>query len=287
MDIMVIHHNDSDGMLSAAILARHTGVLDPEKYIRIDEYGQPLDYDKFDNKEAVYILDYSVTVDQMDEIKKRCDNVIWIDHYDSGVFYKQPISGIRYYSKDKPKSGCRLVWEYLYPEKEVPLIISCISDYDTWNKESGLFELGYNVNSCLQYTLMPEVTVYRELLIKSIHSPECVEELGKTGMLVETFKNVESANLVLTNSFEWEYDGYKFLCLNTTNKSSSVFGNKIKEYDGCIVFYYKSGKYYYSVYASDESPLIANVFCKKFGGGGHAKAAGFSLSYNILGVETK
>ena len=87
----------------------------------------------------------------------------------------------------------------------------------------------------------------------------------------------------LATSFVWEYEGVKFLCLNGSGNSWN-FEDRIKKYKACILFKYdgKAGKWIYSCYADESSDFNCEEFCKKFGGGGHYHAAGFSTDKLIF-----
>lgn len=82
----------------------------------------------------------------------------------------------------------------------------------------------------------------------------------------------------LGSTFEWEYNGTKFICKNAHGNSWN-FGELIKNYPAAILFNYdgKSGKWDYSVYSDESSNFDCSAFCKLFGGGGHIHASGFQI----------
>lgn len=283
MNIRVIYNNSSDGLLSAAIISRHTGVINEDCYIRIDGILPKLNYDTFDNVDVIYVLDYTLPMEVFNKLKERCDNIIWIEHCDIGILHSAPINGVRYHSVDKPKATCKLLWEYLYPEKNVPLIIDVVSDYDTKNESSSLYETSKNVNCTLLYTIGHTIELYRDMLIKCIHSPELVEELASMGSVVSSFKKVEYSKLIDTTSFEWSYNGFKLLCVNSIDKSIDIFGDSFTSYDGCVVFHYKDGMYYYRVYSNPENGLNLADLCNSYDGyNTYKNIAEFVLNFNIF-----
>lgn len=88
----------------------------------------------------------------------------------------------------------------------------------------------------------------------------------------------------LRHTFEWEFEGTKFLCKNDTCGNSWCFENLIENYPAVIRFQYsgKTGKWMYSVYSAETSSFNCKEFCEKFGGGGHQHAAGFSTKELIF-----
>lgn len=91
----------------------------------------------------------------------------------------------------------------------------------------------------------------------------------------------------LSSTFIWYFEKYKFICKNCTGNSLEFMDN-INKYDAAIKFSYdgKSGLWNYSVYVGDNSNFDASAFCKRFGGGGHTRAAGFSAK-NLIFTNPK
>ena len=55
-----------------------------------------------------------------------------------------------------------------------------------------------------------------------------------------------------------------------------MFGDKIKEYDAVIPFYYINGKWKYSIFTEKDNVDCESI-AKYYGGGGHKKAAGWVI----------
>ena len=72
--------------------------------------------------------------------------------------------------------------------------------------------------------------------------------------------------------------GYKFICINKERFNPINFGINYHEdgYDGVACFHYANGKWNFSLY--NENGLVnCSEIAKRYGGGGHKGAAGFSV----------
>ena len=169
---------------------------------------------------------------------------------------------------------------------EIPKWLFHVDDYDRWKKQdknSNWLELGLqseNTSIAIQdkYTDRRVFNPFWTDLKIDTHMAEYI----MNGKIIEKYNNSRYVK-EFADTFEWMYNGTKFLCKNT-NGNSLAFLNKIEEYDAVIAFHYsgKSSKWKYSVYASDKSSFDCKVFAEQFGGGGHIKASGFSTTMLIF-----
>ena len=73
--------------------------------------------------------------------------------------------------------------------------------------------------------------------------------------------------------FETEFEGLKCFALNLSNCSSEYFKSLPEgKYDVFIAFAFNGNEWIVSMYSNS---VDVSVICKKYGGGGHKKAAGF------------
>lgn len=158
-NILILHHDDRDGYMSAAVISYY---LESNSAIQNSDfriitkkvnYEQPIK-DVFDTcvsdlkKEnlnydfsKVYLVDYSISNDEnakeMIEIDKNYD-LIWIDHHQSSIDYltKFPklnvIKGVRIVGI----SGAGLCWLYYCKDVGVETICNLLKPYDTSLKEN-------------------------------------------------------------------------------------------------------------------------------------------------------
>jgi len=158
----------------------------------------------------------------------------------------------------------------------VPLGIRWIDDYDVWRhqlEETRYFNLGFSMvkdKSPASEVWDPIVTPSgirdTELLYSAYVDP------GRVIFDYQTTKNEKD----LSRGFEYELDGVKCLCVNTTG-NSFVFGDKIHEYPMACLFYHTGSNWHYSLYSSETSDDAQDVsiIAENHGGGGHKHAAGF------------
>lgn len=219
--------------------------------------------------------------------------VIWIDHHKSSIETHPPsIAGYRI----DGVAACRLAWQWFsddeyrrkhpckLPDKEAfverivtePLAVRLAGEYDVWDKrdpDAEVFQfalrsrelVGADWDSMLGCDL-PEV-------------PGFLLELMKDGRLLQRYQQRNDANLVNYRSFMVEWEGLRFLTLNTGSFNSLTFAAKdVPEtgHDALLGFRWDGKQWSVSLYhAKHRTDLDLSTIAKKHGGGGHRGACGF------------
>lgn len=310
--IYIYHHNDHDGIIAAGVLYNHLSERRKQQVIfNMIDYNVELNFDhiNFGNCDEVYFLDYSFSSKHnQEEFKKLLerridgDDVVWIDHHKTsiGLFDDYNITGIR------NTALCGAAWTYLWCndlmnsyynlskeeasnkfhdcEGGIPVFLKYIDDYDCWKKM-------YMATNDFHYGLIlsdPRDLIIERLLDKNIDGAFLYMEyqvIIEQGKQIQAYLNFENKEYHIDMyGFEYtlpeEHGGLKCFCLNRKG-NSIMFGDKIKEYDVVIPFYYNNGKWTYSIYSIKEDIDCSEV-AKTYGGGGHKGAAGFTISEFIF-----
>lgn len=236
---------------------------------------------------ALTYIFFSLPKRDLQDIRSISDNEYYKIDAEFEFIPDEPISKItailtRYQKNDESEAA---VYTYKY---KLPRWLAHVDDYDCWKKNYSSTEaifLGIESRfTGLTFGDGEENTFFNDFWEELDHNEEEVLELYYTkGSAVKQYLT-ERYNRELSDSFEWTFKGTKFLCKNGLGNSWN-FGEKIKEYAAAILFHYagSSGKWVYSVYKENpNSDFDCSEFCKQFGGGGHANAAGFSTDHLIF-----
>ena len=265
------HHNDPDGCASGAIVryALNKDVL----LIESDYDETPIPWEKVEQAERVIVVDFSFPKEDMLRLADG-RQFIWVDHHKSAMLEFEEISkdwdGIR----DISEAACVLTWKYFFPEKPVPYAVVLIGDRDIWRwaeKDTGAFnESLYNQNHLADNDALwlPLFENDKETLGKMIKEGAWLREIS--------LRRVDG--LMGARSFEVQFENRKTLVVNAS--SSGDIGNygRMRGYE--IVYCYAdemlpNGLSTKVTLYSDK--VDVSVIAKKYGGGGHAGAAGFSF----------
>ena len=138
---IVYHKSDLDGVVSAAIATMYENSKNKDviyiPYSYEDDVKKVID--KVDECGVVYVLDVSFGADSKTIFKKWLDegkSLMWIDHH-KGIIEDSKTWGFVVPGLRRVGTGaCALASDLLMGK--VPAIVRCLSDYDVWNKESGL-----------------------------------------------------------------------------------------------------------------------------------------------------
>ena len=265
------HHNDPDGHASGAIVKYALG--DSVTLIESDYDGTPMPWDLVEGTEQIIVTDFSFPVEDMQRLAEGRE-LVWIDHHKSALAEFAGIAddwpGIR----DISEAACVLTWKYFFPDRSVPKAIVLIGDRDIWRwaeKETGSFnESLYNqdhqaVNDAFWKPLLEDDPA---TLAQMIEEGAWLREIN--------LRNIEQR--MAARSFEVRFDGHSTLAVNTSGNGD--VGNYGRERGYEIVYCYvdqmQNGSLN-TVVTLFSAKIDVSVIAHRYGGGGHAGAAGFSF----------
>ena len=269
--IYIYHHNDLDGRCAAAIAVKACRPA-ATKCIEMSYTREPPMPDKGEVVVA-YILDFSFNPEQMEALRKVVPRVVWIDHHKSAKDYPyQELAGLRDFA-DKGLAGCELAWRYFYPREAMPRAVSLIGDYDAWrHQEEDCVPFFEGMKTKAD---SPTSDIWRTLLGPS--SEGTVEDTIKDGRACIKYRDNYTAEMRKSYQYNTTLGGHKARALNLTGFGKAAFGRleDVKDVPLCIAYSHDGRKFSVSLYSELKDVDCATI-AKKYGGGGHRGAAGFT-----------
>lgn len=279
------YHNDADGKC-AGFWVYYRAYLEPDiEFIEIS-YEKPFPMNTILPNEQIYIVDYSIMPNEMRELLKITKDVTWIDHHKTAIErykdFEYDIRGIRY----DGIAGCMLTYCYLthmtnggrgeikpfdiQMTKDAPLFTKLIADWDVWKFDFGdmtrCFITAFNCGN-----FDPQS---REWLRFGSEKSREVCHMAREGLNMLKYRDGWAKEYLKRFGFEVNFEGLNCFAVNLGNCNSEYF-KSIPEgkYDAFMPFAYNGEKWTVSMYSKTND--VSDI-CKKYGGGGHAQAAGFT-----------
>ena len=268
------YHNDMDGHCSGAIVYKYmkeegVELLDSD-FIEVN-YSQPFPLDKVSEDELVIIVDFSLEkIEDFRKLLELTPNVVWIDHHKTAI-EKYPESEFKCEGVRKiGEAACVLTWQYFYPGKTIPLAVDLLGDYDVWTFKYK------NKTENFQYGVKIEDTRPTSKIWEQWLDPwsMCDTEIENGAIIRGYIKNVNS-NTCKNWMFKSELEGYKVVCCNFSGQGLKLFDSVKEEFDIMSTFTFNGEKWVVSLFTKKDNIDVSEI-AKKYGGGGHRKAAGFS-----------
>jgi len=311
---VVIHHSaDWDGLFCREIARRF---LPGAELIGWDFGQPPIAVDC----ETLYVMDLPLDApfgfNINDLVLKRDDklngyrlngttanNLIWLDHHISAIAsHPYDIAGYRI----DGVAACRLAWQWftviathegyecvLRPSKEdflkrhviEPLAVLLAGEYDIWDhRGDGDLEFQFGLDS-QTYIKWEDLFDMRDMSasggwpIGVNYAHEIINE-GAAAMRCYAKRD---ADIIRERSFLTEWEGLKFLCLNTARCNSNTFAARdVPEtgHDALLGFFFNGKGWTVSLYhANHRKDIDLSQIAVRYGGGGHRGAAGFRVAF--------
>jgi len=187
---------------------------------------------------------------------------------------------------DLTKSGGRLTWEYLwdadllppgwqaFARDRPPWLVDYTEDRDLWR---WALPKSREVNAALR-TYPFDFTVWDNLNSAFWTNTEIVPDshLADEGTAILRAESNEVARHV-RNAAEAVIAGHRVLCVNATCHISEIAGELAKDRPFGVTYFDRAdGKRVYSLRSRDGGVDVSEV-ARGFGGGGHARAAGYEV----------
>jgi oligoribonuclease NrnB/cAMP/cGMP phosphodiesterase (DHH superfamily) len=271
----IVYHNDMDGRCSAAIVYRYHEIHGndcpaglPMKLIYMNTYKE-FDICSVEKDEKVYILDCSLrSLEEYEKLLTITKNVIWIDHHKTSIdqYDKFDLLGYRV----DGTAACILTWKYLFGDN-IPDAVKYLGDYDVFKFDFGERSKYFHTVTDL-YDTRPNSKIWLSWLDVNY---DCINELYD-GKICFKYKTNRERIVSRAIYFEATFEGYNCICCNQPLSSSLLFDSVYdeKKHDLMINFFITSSGYKVSIY--NNKGIDSSLISKKYGGGGHPGASGFS-----------
>lgn len=288
------HSADLDGYCSGAIVKYRF----PEAVMYPINYGDPFPWDEIQSSDEVYMVDFCLqpSEDMSKLFSELSERLTWIDHHSSALLTHGEEAGEGGYCipgiRDVRKAACELTWEYLFPDRPVPLAVKLLSLYDSWTYRGHELEdmvLPFQMRLRME-ELDPKDWGHCAALWKELFTHTPLEDLIDEGRLLLRFDQSQKDKYAQIYSFEtdipsWHDDElgnrlttvHKAIAINLGHTNSKVFDSVWDEgkYDLMIAFVRRSDKQWNVSLYSTKDDIDCGAIAKSFGGGGHKGAAGF------------
>jgi oligoribonuclease NrnB/cAMP/cGMP phosphodiesterase (DHH superfamily) len=265
--LCIYHGNCLDGF-AAAWSVRHALADEVEFYKGVHQQPPP----DVTGREVI-LVDFSYGREILQAMLKTATGITILDHH---VTAEQDLAELLASGKihgqfDMSRSGAMLAWSWFNPDQPVPKLIDYIQDRDLWAfKLDGSTEINAALAS---YPF--DFPVWDRLMASSNHE---LEILRLEGAAIQRRLLKDIKQLIDSGVRRMKIAGFDVPVLNAPAAYVSDAGHILSIGEPFAACYWDHpGGRSFSLRSSDDGIDVAEV-AKKYGGGGHAKAAGFTVA---------
>jgi len=255
--LCLYHANCADGFAAALCVWRKYG--DSYEYVPV-QYGQ--DPPPVKGRKVV-IVDFSYPREVLLKMKERAESLLVLDHHQTA---EQDLKGLPFCVFDNTKSGAMLAWE-AYSVLPPPMLIRFVQDRDLWK-----WELDNTKAVSAGLRLLPmDFQVWNDY----IEDESLIEELVREGEVVLRYQE-KCVQENVRKATRTSMAGYDVPIVNCTHLISETVGELAKDEPFAVGYFDTGDKRVFNL-RSDENGVDVSEIAKRFGGGGHIHAAGFTV----------
>lgn len=274
--LVIYHGNCADGFSAAWCFWRKYGT--GADYVAGVYQQDPPDVTGRD----VYLVDFSYKRAVVEQMLKAANTVTLIDHHKTAIEDLRPLAeelemtnndgrGVTFgWFCDLNRSGATLAWDYLFPGEDRPLLMGHVEDRDLWRfKLPGTREI-----QALVFSHEYSFETWDKLM-----SADQVELLKMTaaGAAIERKHHKDVAELVAVCKRRMVIGAYDVPVASLPYTLVSDAAHLMAQGEPFAACYWDTAEgRVFGLRATDEGVDVSDV-AKLYGGGGHAKAAGFKV----------
>lgn len=259
--VVLYHGNCYDGF--GAAWAARLSLGDDARYVPVT-HGRPVP--EMESGSDVYILDFSYPRAVLLELADQMASVVVLDHHKTA---EEALAGLQAPGLrvvfDMNKSGAVLAWEHFHPDTRVPDLLRYVEDRDLWRfalRESE--EIGAAMRSWpFRFDVWDDLTIERL-------AADGIAILRQTKQMVQ---------MICAQAAFGDVGGERCVVVNATAFWSEVGHHLLEEWPAAPFaaswYISKHGEKIWSLRGRGDYDVSA--LAKRFGGGGHHDAAGFTV----------
>ena len=213
----------------------------------------------------VVILDFSFNNPTTKKMIESADSLLVIDHHKTAMVELHDIPNTKF---DMTKSGAMLAWEFFHPGKEPPKFIKYIQDRDLW-----VWELEYSKEFSAAFDMVP----FEFEEFEKFEDDSVFDDAVKRGSYILAYSKTV-VKKVCEKAQLRKLDDKEVLVVNASHWMSEIGTRLAPDCDFAMIWYWDHEARHtkVSLRAFHDTVDVGEI-SKRFGGGGHRKAAGFQL----------
>lgn len=181
---------------------------------------------------------------------------------------------------DMTRSGAGMAWDFFFPDTKRPRLVNYAEDYDLWR-----FNLRYSreLHEVLDSYPMDFITWDR--LAEAMEDTQKREMMVQVGVALSRAKHANIARLLTNTTRTMKIGGHDVPVANLPHFYASEGTGRLAEGQPFAASYYdrSDGARVFSLRSRGDGALDVSEIAKKYGGGGHKNAAGFTASQGWTG----
>lgn len=275
--IHIFYHSiDLDGHCSGAIAAYY---FRSPKFFKLHpiDHGDRFPWEEINPDDEVYMLDFALPPQDMERLCVH-SSVTWIDHHKRNIdLVKKAIVENTLYqgTQEDGIAACEQTWTWFFG-REIPLAVTLLGSYDVWDhSDEDTLPFQYGMRMCITDPIKERSMKLWEQLF-DIKNRHLISDICSEGRVCVRYQKQQDARYLELQGFSLHFHGHHCIACNIGKPyaNSQMFGEDFEHYDMVIAFVYVEDKWVVSLYTQDDTIDVAEI-AAKYGGGGHAKAAGF------------
>lgn len=267
VDLVIYHANCTDGFGAAYSAWKLLG--DRAEYYAA-KHGEPPPNVTGKN---VVVLDFSYDNFTTKNLMKDAKNLLIIDHHKSAIVELHDVTCTRF---DMNHSGAMLAWKFFHPGREAPRMIKFIEDRDLWK-----WEIPYSKEFSAAFDMVPyDFEEFDKYLDDS-----AVDNAQERGAYILAYSKTVISKIA-KQAVPRKMGSKDVLVVNSPHWMSEIGAALSPKCDFAVIWFYdhETRQVKVSLRAHHEDSDVSEI-AKRYGGGGHRKAAGFNLPANTS-IET-
>lgn len=264
-EVTVLYHEDADGFASAYVV--WTIYKDSANYIGV-QYGRPVP-EIPEGTKLLLVVDFSYSREICEDLAAKYDLRVY-DHHKTA---EKELDGLEYALFNKGLSGCGLVWKALYPIKEMPKLLQYVQDRDLWKFELPASDIVNMYIATLPWDFnLWHSQAYFDGFVRNAAMAGSAIKAFRDGQIEGTLRDVRIMRMHFSDD-----TFYEIPVVNCSTNISEVGNRLCAEYqESPFSASYCDRRDVRSWSLRSVGEFDVSEVAKKFGGGGHKNAAGFT-----------
>lgn len=216
----------------------------------------------------VYFIDWMYPLATTLRLKKTVKKLVALDHH---ITVESATKAAHEYVYDRAHSGAVIAWRYFHPRRPLPKLFKNIEDYDLWR-----FKLPHTKEIGAFLALVPlNFSSWSRTISRAERSKSRNEIVRQGRLIIEYEKGI--IRDIASSSRKVIFEKHRALAANCTALHSEVGHYLAEKHPPFSIVWREKKDGSTRVSLRSTNGFDVERFAKKYGGGGHKTAAGFSI----------